>query len=207
MSGALEAQREHNTSAVGQQTDFANNLNSVVNVAIAYLAARILDDKGFFGRRTKENAPRLLLERTIGQTNGFFRQTYYDDIDLVAPSALQQLALYLGNSACFTLVDHSDVGRLYEHAVQVFQDPKIGNAEMGQHYTPIAIAERMLQHLPLEQLRPEQRYIFDPAAGSGSLLLAATQRLALMPDVAMLENSASYFANHVMGNDLDNRAH
>jgi len=47
MSGALEAQREHNTSAAGQQTDITNKLNSVVNVAIAYLAARILDDKGY----------------------------------------------------------------------------------------------------------------------------------------------------------------
>ncbi|MEZ4673504.1 MAG: N-6 DNA methylase [Caldilineaceae bacterium] len=159
-----------------------------------------------FAHQTRENDPRLLLEQTIGRTNGFFRRTYYNDLPQVAETALQQLALHLGNSACFTLVDHRDVGRLYEHVVQIFQKRKIVDSELGQHYTPIAIAEKMLQHLPIEQIRPEERYIFDHA-GSGSLLLAATKRLALMPDVAMLPNPASYLADHVMGNDLDERAH
>jgi len=199
IGSALDAQLE--------QVKATNKLNPIINVGIAYLAARILDDKGFFGRRTGENDPRLLLELTVGQTNGFFKDTFYNDIPFVSEAALQQLAFYLGNSACFTLVDHRDVGRLYEQAVQIFQSRNSGDVELEQHYTPIAIAEKMLQHLPLEQIRPEERYIFDPAAGSSSLLLAATRRLALMPDVAMLENRTSYLANHVMGNDLDDKAH
>ena len=201
---------QYNTNADrtrNEKVDSAAAINATINVSIAYLAARILDDKGYFERQTRENDPRLLLEQTIGRTNGFFRRTYYNDLPHVAETALQQLALHLGNSTCFTLVDHRDVGRLYEHVVQIFQKRKIVGAELGQHYTPITIAEKMLQHLPIEQIRPEERYIFDPAAGSGSLLLAATKRLALMTDVAMLSNPASYLADHVMGNDLDERAH
>ncbi|MFN7522691.1 MAG: hypothetical protein ACK5RD_05940, partial [Aphanizomenon sp.] len=72
---------------------------------------------------------------------------------------------------------------------------------------PIAIAEKMLELLPLERLRPEERIIFDPAAGSGSLLLAATSRLAGMFDIPEnLEARKSYLANHVVGNDLDQYA-
>jgi type I restriction-modification system DNA methylase subunit len=41
----------------------------------------------------------------------------------------------------------------------------------------------MLELLPLERLHPEERIIFDPAAGSGSLLLAATSRLAGVSDI------------------------
>jgi type I restriction-modification system DNA methylase subunit len=65
----------------------------------------------------------------------------------------------------------------------------------------------MLELLPLERLRPEERIIFDPAAGSGSLLLAATSRLAGMSDIPEnLEERKSYLANHVVGNDLDQYA-
>ncbi|MDY6867976.1 MAG: N-6 DNA methylase, partial [Chloroflexota bacterium] len=79
-------------------------------------------------------------------------------------------------------------------------------SDLQQHYTPQAVAERMLTLLPLERLRPEERVIFDPAAGSGSLLLAATRRLAAMPDVAMLPDPRNYLAHHVIGNDRDPNA-
>ncbi|MFN9858322.1 MAG: N-6 DNA methylase, partial [Pseudanabaena sp.] len=66
----------------------------------------------------------------------------------------------------------------------------------------MAIAERMLEALPLERLRPSERVIFDPAAGSGSLLLAATSRLAGMTDITSEERN-SYLRTNVIGNDLD----
>jgi hypothetical protein len=76
--------------------------------------------------------------------------------------------------------------------------------DLKQHYTPVAIAERMLEALPLERLRPSERIIFDPAAGSGSLLLAATSRLAAMTDISQERNS--YLRTHVVGNDWDEYA-
>jgi len=110
----------------------------------------------------------------------------------------------------FMLADHRDVGRLYEQAIKALKEQReeLDDENWGdlkQHYTPVAIAERMLAALPLERLRLSERVIFDPAAGSGSLLLAATSRLAAMTDIPPEERD-SYLRSHVLGNDLDKYA-
>jgi len=187
-------------------------IEDVMTVSIAYLSARILEDKGFFGpNRLPTNDPEILLGKVIGQANGFFTKAYTTLLERVRPPAQQALALHLGHIVTFSLIDHHDVGRLYEH-LNAFLLPrvrKLPTAEqrarfnLQQHYTPLAIAQQMLDHLPLERLRPEERIIFDPAAGSGTLLLAATRRLARMEDCATVPNIRDYLAQSVMGNDLD----
>ncbi|MCG3212622.1 MAG: hypothetical protein FOGNACKC_06292 [Anaerolineae bacterium] len=191
-------------------------VDSVMVTSVAYLAARILDDKGFFGgRRLLVDDPQELLAKVISKTNGFFRYAYQDYLPNLDITALQYLAVNIGNSVSFALVDHYDVGWLYEQAMQIIQKyinskwPDLTGSQLfdlQQHYTPQAVAERMLKSLPLERLRPDERVIFDPAAGSGSLLLAATRRLASMPDVAMIPDNKNYLAQHVIGNDLDPNA-
>jgi hypothetical protein len=124
--------------------------------------------------------------------------------------ARQALTRHMGYQVSFVLADHRDVGRLYEQAIKSLkeQNEELDNENWGdlkQHYTPVAIAEKMLEALPLERLRPSERVIFDPAAGSGSLLLAATSRLAAMADIPPEERD-SYLRSHVMGNDLDKYA-
>ncbi|OKH55500.1 hypothetical protein NIES2101_03680 [Calothrix sp. HK-06] len=47
-----------------------------IRVAIAFMAARILEDKGFFGSNLQipTNDPRALLNRTVPRVNGFFKK-------------------------------------------------------------------------------------------------------------------------------------
>ena len=180
-------------------------IESIVIVAMAYLAARILEDKGFFDNKLPTDDPKELLGKTIAKVNGFFRYAYETHLSRVKIPAMQQLALYLGSRAIFTLITHRDVGHFYEEMMQVLRQKNAG-FDLEQHYTPIAIADRMLNCLPLERFRPEERVIFDPAAGSGSLLLAATRRLASMPDVSSLSNYDEYLADQVIGNDIDSTA-
>ncbi|MBC5793906.1 N-6 DNA methylase [Sphaerospermopsis sp. LEGE 00249] len=182
-----------------------------IRVAIAFLAGRILEDKGFFGSESliPTNDPRLLLEKTVPRANGFFKKALEESIPHLTDRILQRLAANLGSRVSFALVDHRDVGLLYERAIKELPSEIEGEqwTDLQRHYTPIAIAERMLELLPLERLRPEERIIFDPAAGSGSLLLAATSRLAGMIDIPeKLKARKSYLANHVAGNDLDQYA-
>lgn len=188
-----------------------------IRVAIAFLAARILEDKGFFGSdySVPTNDPRMLLDRTVSFTNGFFERAknsiscLEEFLPQKTDRILQALAANLGDRVTFALVDHRDVGLLYERAIRELPHNLGGQdwSDLQRHYTPVAIAERMLELLPLERLRPEERVIFDPAAGSGSLLLAATSRLAGMKDVPDEINArTSYLANHVAGNDLDEYA-
>ncbi|MFO0542410.1 MAG: N-6 DNA methylase, partial [Pseudanabaena sp.] len=183
----------------------------VIRVAIAYLAARILQDKGFFGSAelSQTNDPLDLLNLMVTRTNGFFKRAL-ESAQFTNEVIRQQLALYMGQSVSFALTNHRDVGSLYEKAIIELPDDLNGNTwgDLNRHYTPIKVAEKMLELLPLERIRPEERFIFDPAAGSGSLLLAATARLAQMSDIPTDEQSRkSYLANHVIGNDLDRDVH
>ena len=182
-----------------------------IRVAIAFLAARILEDKGFFGSESRipTDDPRVLLNLTVPRANGFFKKALEESIPHLSDGILQHLGANLGSRVSFALVDHRDVGLLYERAIKELPSEIEGKqwTDLQRHYTPIAIAEKMLELLPLERLRPEERIIFDPAAGSGSLLLAATSRLAGMIDIPEnLEARKSYLANHVVGNDLDQYA-
>jgi N-6 DNA Methylase len=180
-----------------------------IRFAIAYLGARILQDKNFFGSSNVVQAedPLGLLDRMVEVTNGFFRRAR-TSADYVPDRVRQELSLYMGNRVSFVLTDHRDVGRLYEEAIKKLPS-ELGSDQWGdlnRHYTPVKLAGRMLEALPIERLRPEERYIFDPAAGSGSLLLAATSRLAGMRDIPTGEARKEYLRSHVLGNDLDRYA-
>ena len=200
--------RRNSKSKISSRNEIAGH---GIRVAIAFLAARILEDKGFFGTdsRIPTDDPRLLLNLTVPHANGFFKKALEESIPYLSDRILQRLAANLGSRVSFALVDHRDVGLLYERAIKELPSYIQGDkwTDLQRHYTPIAIAEKMLELLPLERLRPEERIIFDPAAGSGSLLLAATSRLAGMFDIPEnLEARKSYLANHVVGNDLDQYA-
>lgn len=180
-----------------------------IRFAIAYLGARILQDKNFFGSSNvvKAEDPLGLLDRMVEVTNGFFRRAR-TSADYVPDRVRQELAIYMGNRVSFVLTDHRDVGRLYEEAIKKLPR-ELGSDDWGdlnRHYTPVKLAERMLEALPIERLPPEERYIFDPAAGSGSLILAATSRLAGMRDIPTGEDRKEYLRSHVFGNDLDRYA-
>jgi len=176
----------------------------VIRFAIAYLAARILEDKNFFNAKIED--PIELLERIGKIRNGFFKKARKSADHIPFQSRLA-IVRHMGYQVSFVLADHRDVGRLYEQAIkslkEQYKDLDDENwGDLKQHYTPVAIAERMLEALPLERLRPSERVIFDPAAGSGSLLLAATSRLAGMTDITPEERN-SYLRTNVIGNDLD----
>lgn len=204
----IQNQLAHPQSSISSRGEIAGH---AIRVAIAFLAARILEDKGFFGTDSNipTDDPRALLNRTVPRANGFFKKALEDSIPYLSDRMLQRLAVNLGSRVSFALVDHKDVGLLYERAIKELPNDIEGEkwSDLQRHYTPVAIAERMLELLPLERLRPEERVIFDPAAGSGSLLLAATSRLAGMSDIPEdIKERRLYLAQHVAGNDLDQYA-
>lgn len=204
IKGALEQAKSYRNSGSSR-----NEIEGhVIRVAIAYLAARILQDKGFFGADgvIQSNEPLDLLQLMVTRTNGFFSRALKSAQDHTNDLIRQQLALHMGQSVSFVLTNHRDVGSLYEKAIIELPNKLNGNTggDLNRHYTPIKVAERILELLPLERIRPEERFIFDPAAGSGSLLLAATARLAQMSDIPSEgQLRRDYLASHVIGNDLD----
>ena len=92
----------------------------IIRYAIAYLAARILQDKNFFGIGSTihdyDQSPTTLLDRMIQITNGFFSRAKASE-EFVPDLARQALANFMGAGVSFMLTDHRDVGRLYERAI------------------------------------------------------------------------------------------
>ena len=92
----------------------------IIRYAIAYLAARILQDKNFFGIGSTihdyDQSPTTLLDRMIRITNGFFSRAKASE-EFVPDLARQALANFMGAGVSFMLTDHRDVGRLYERAI------------------------------------------------------------------------------------------
>ncbi|MEM9808396.1 MAG: N-6 DNA methylase [Cyanobacteria bacterium P01_D01_bin.56] len=205
--------------SVPRKDSFSTQIQGhVIRYSIAYLAARILQDKNFFGSgatiHDEDQDPITLLNWMIDRANGFFREAKKSEafiFEHARPSFVpmrEALVQHMGYNVSFVLTDHRDVGRLYEEAIKKLPR-ELGSDDLGdlnRHYTPVKLAERMLEALPLERLRPEERFIFDPAAGSGSLLLAATSRLAGMRDIPTGEERKEYLRSHVIGNDLDRYA-
>ncbi|MER5338403.1 N-6 DNA methylase [Micromonospora sp. NPDC002717] len=80
----------------------------------------------------------------------------------------------------------------------------ITRRQLGTHYTPPGLSRRMLAELPVELIPPGDRSVLDPTCGSGSLLLAAHDRLrALQPAEWNLAQSHHDLAEHLRGFDTD----
>lgn len=67
---------------------------------------------------------------------------------------------------------------------------------LGIHYTPPEIASRLLQALPMEELSPTRRSVLDPTCGSGTLLLAAYDRLRLLEPESYFETDSELEEQH-----------
>lgn len=77
-------------------------------------------------------------------------------------------------------------------------------SELGVIYTPAELARRMLANLPIEELPPDQRRVLDPTCGSGTLLLAAHDRLRDLVSARVGEEERhQWLVGHLTGWDKD----
>ncbi len=74
----------------------------------------------------------------------------------------------------------------------------------GTHATTHFIAEYALQKLPIEQISPDKRFIFEPFAGHAPFLIAGLERLrSLLPASISTEERHKYFVEMLAGMELD----
>lgn len=202
------------TENKAEKKELERDREALSRVAIALLAARILEDKDFFGPRNQSTDARQILHEAEHAANGFFTEAIGVDLarlgQRLAPSMVEEmlrcLIAHLTGPASFSLVTAEMLGYLYEKAL-VAERRRGGELELnGIHYTPRSLAQHVLDRIPLEELRPSQRCVLDVACGSGSFLLSATQRLreafdAREPDAE--DNLLDHLRNRVIGNDTD----
>jgi len=187
---------------------------SLSHVAMALLAARIMEDK-FFGERDcpSPNARRLI-ERARSASNGFFGHVAHVDLSSLdkklgsgtVDDLLSHIMAYLTGPACFSLITPDMLGDLCERAL-VANDRVGRNVDIkGIHYTPLTIAQHILRRIPIEEIPPSKRCILDPACGSGSFLMAATARLRDAFDAnepGAEDDVLKHLSSRVIGNDMD----
>ena len=106
----------------------------------------------------------------------------------------------LGRGINYRSLDPAVLCHVYEQAL-VDEDAR---RRLGIHYTPPGLAEHLLGSLPVELIDPDSRHVLDPACGSGSLLIAAHERLLkLQPPNWVLTKRHKDLQQHLHGNDLD----
>lgn len=186
-------------------------------VALALLAARILEDKGALGEGRDQSAEaRQLLWDARKTWDSFFETVIEQDLPRLdgrltpgqVDAMLRCLLRHLTGPVNFGLVTHDMLGDLYERALVA--ERKGGRESFvkleGVHYTQLSITRQILDRIPFEYLPPSHRTVCDFACGSGSFLLAATERLAGLLDPrepGFSGDALSYLKYAVMGNDID----
>lgn len=115
-------------------------------------------------------------------------------------SLVESVIALLSEGVNYASVDPAIVSEVYENAL-VDADTR---TRLGIHYTPFELARTLVRHVPFEELAPEKRTVLDPACGSGTLLLAAQDRLGeAAPSSLLPKERHSYIRSHMRGFDTD----
>ncbi len=187
-------------------------------VAIGLLAARILEDKNIFGSSGEQSGnARELLDKADSLADGFFSHVIISDLALldaristrIVDEMLTRIMAHLTGPASFSMVTPEMLGDLYENLLRAQRKRGKDRELNGIHYTPLSLARNVLRRIPVEELPPARRYALDFACGSGTFLLAATERLRSVFDANEADSESElsdHLRSHVIGNDRDNVA-
>lgn len=113
---------------------------------------------------------------------------------------VDEILTELGRSVDYSAIDARTLNSIYE---RLFLTKEL-RKELGIFYTPFEFANRMLEAIPIEELAPEERCVYDPACGSGNLLLAAQERLETLAPASWAPAAThSWLKTHLAGSDID----
>ncbi|QEH35207.1 Type I restriction enzyme EcoKI M protein [Aquisphaera giovannonii] len=196
----------------------ADSGRALSRIAIGLLAARILEDKGIFGSRDQQSTDaRKLLQEANDLADGFFGHLITGDLEKldntissgIVDEMLRRIMAHLTGPASFSMVTAEMLGHLYENALRAQRRQGKDLELNGVYYTPLSLTRNVLARIPVEELPPRRRHALDMACGSGTFLLAASERLRSAFDANESESERSvieHLRRHVVGNDVDSVA-
>lgn len=181
-------------NALGEATDRLPN--DVKAIVLQLLAAAVLDDKHLLGNDRCSSAEDLM-QRSVKLYGRYFhplpRNPTWHSVAEITFETLRR-------NVTFRSFTNEMLGYFYEHALV----DKSLRKEMGIHYTPRSIAKRILARMPIEDIPPSNRFVFDGSCGSGNLLIAAYERmLELLPSYWDTSQKHEHLVKRVHGVDLD----
>jgi N-6 DNA Methylase len=169
---------------------------SAARLVVGALTVLVMRDRDE-GRRPSLD-PTSLITRVVEEHPSMFG--WFADSSPQERSVLEALVKQLGDGIDYRSLDPSILSEVYEQALVNDDDRR----RLGIHYTPPALARRLLTDLPVETVAPEDRHVLDPSCGSGTLLIAAHDRLRdLQPSNWAEEERHRDLAVHLHGYDRD----
>lgn len=169
----------------------------IAKLVIGALAILMIRDKAS-GQELVDARPGALIDIAQQRYPGYFQ--WLNDLNANDWSSFTNLVVNLGASINFASLEPAMVSDVYEQALV----NKFARRERGTFYTPPQLARQMLDVIPLEHLEPSRRTVLDPACGSGTMLLAAANRLSQLQ--SHQSSSAAvhqYLISHLRGYDED----
>ena len=168
----------------------------LTKAVLQILTAAILEDKLLLGGE-RSSTVEILLQRAAGRYRQYFDVT---TLDRIGPDVAQVTFEALRENVTFRSFTNEMLGYFYENA---FVDREL-RRELGVYYTPRSIAKRILTRLPVEDIPPSDRIVFDGSSGSGNLLLAGYERLVdLLPSEWDRAKKHDYLVDRLHGVDVD----
>ncbi len=167
---------------------------NAARLVIASLAAVIVRDKYRLGDIALHNVVDAVLVRHGDYFSGL--ATW----QIENPTLLNAVLSELGADVDYSAIDARSINAVYE---QLFLTRQL-QREFGIFHTDLRFASRILDCLPIEEIPPDERYVVDPACGSGNLLLAAQERLEnLSPGQWSPEDTHRWLKTHIYGSDIE----
>lgn len=118
----------------------------------------------------------------------------------INPELVESVLRELGDDIDYSAIDARSINAVYE---QLFLKRQL-RKDLGIFHTDQRLAARILDHLPVEEIPPEARYVVDPACGAGNLLLAAQERLeSLSPGQWSSHDTHMWLKTHIYGADIE----
>ena len=168
----------------------------LTKATLQILAGAILEDKQLLGGE-RSSTVYGLIRRSANRYGQYFDVS---SIDSMGRNAAQATFDSLRRNVTFRSFTNEMLGYFYENALV---DDEL-RRELGIYYTPRSIAKRILSRLPVEDIEPSKRVVFDGSSGSGNLLLAAFERLVdLVPRGWSREQRHTYLVERLHGVDVD----
>lgn len=167
---------------------------TAAGLAIESLAALIVPHK----HGLKDIARRNVVGAALKRHGAYFRRLAQWETS--HPELVESILGELGDGVDYSTIDARSINAVYE---QLFLTPRL-RKEFGIFHTDQRLAARILDHLPVEEIPPEDRYVVDPACGAGNLLLAAQERLEnLSPGDWSPEDTHVWLRTHMYGSDIE----
>lgn len=169
---------------------------SLFRLVFRCLAAKIFKDKRHDGDWDTPDA-----ETVINEIQRFYGLEGLDSGRVLDEPNTRQVVWDKFRSAFnFQNISVDDLAFIYENTLIGEETRK----QFGIHSTPPAIAELMVDRLPVESLPVDDRHVLEPCAGHGVFLIAALRRLReLLPMAWSNQEKHSYLKDRLTAIEMD----